>query len=298
MTGSVSYLGMLDVFVDSLLDSLRVLAFVFLFHFLLSFFEGKIAKFLEGKNKAAPVLGSAFGLIPECGTSVVASDLYLKGHLTIGTLIAVFLACSDEALPILFSDDGGRWYVGFVVLGLKFLIGAVVGVIVDLVFAKANKAVEHHLHDCEGESEVHHGCCGHEVEEPNPWKAHLVHPLIHSLKIFVYVFVITFLFGIMVYYLGEERIESFLSANYYLSPLLGTAVGLIPNCAASVLLSTFYLDSSLPFAGLFAGLLMNAGLGMYMLFKSKKSLKKALLVLAICLVCSIGFGYCLLPLSI
>ena len=270
---------MFDVFLDSLLDSLRVLAFVFLFHFLLSFFEGKIARFLEGKNKAAPVLGSAFGLIPECGTSVVASDLFLKGHLTIGTLVAVFLACSDEALPILFSDDGGRWYVGFVVLGLKFLIGALVGVIVDCLFGKANQAVEHHLHDCEGEESVHHGCCGHEVEEDNPWKAHLLHPLIHSLKIFLYVFAITFLFGLLVYYLGEGRIESFLASNRCLSPLLGVAVGLIPNCAASVLLTQLYLDGMISFGSAVAGLGTAAGVGLLVLLRSRHRARTYAIVL-------------------
>lgn len=288
---------MLEVFIDSLLDSLKVLAFVFAFHFVLSFFEGKVARFLESRHKAAPAIGAAFGLIPECGTSVVASDLYLAGHLSLGTLVAVFLSCSDEALPILFSDFSGKWYMGLVMVGAKFLIGTLVGLLVDLLMHKSLTKVEEHLETCEKENDSHLGCCRHEIEGQEGegfLKAHLLHPVIHSLKIFAYVFVITFLFGIMVYYVGEDNISSFVSSNYYLTPLLSTAVGLIPNCASSVLLSTLYISGSLPFGALLSGLLINAGLGMMMLFRGKGKLKMAFLALAICLVAAIAFGYAFL----
>lgn len=288
---------MLDVFIHSLLDSLTVLLFVLAFHVLLSFFEGKVTRFLESKRKAAPALGAAFGLIPECGTSVVAADLFLKGHISLGTVVAVFLSCSDEALPILFSDVSGRYWSGFLVIGCKLVIGTAVGLFVDLLYKKGKEEVKEHLDACEGERQEHFGCCHHQIEgQGDKWEEHLLHPLIHSLKIFVYVFIVTFLFATMVFYVGEDAIGAFLTKNFYLAPILGTIVGLIPNCASSVLLSTLFVSGSLSFAGLLSGLLMNAGLGMIMLFKKGASKKKAFLVLAICLASSIAFGYCFLAL--
>ena len=147
---------MLDVFVDSLLDSLKVLAFVFVIHVLLSFFEGKIARLLEKKNRLAPLLGSLFGIVPECGVSVVAADLYTKRHITMGTLVAVFLACSDEALPLLFADVTGKWYMGFALLGVKIVAGFLAGFLVDLIYVKGRKEVAGHLDQCEGEAAIHH----------------------------------------------------------------------------------------------------------------------------------------------
>ena len=283
---------MLEVFIDSLLDSLKILAFVFVFHFVFSFVEDKVASFLKGKRKLGPVVGSIFGLIPECGTSIVASSLYLNGHLTMGTLIAVFLSCSDEALPILFSSFNSTWYMSFVLIGLKLGIGISIGLVVDLLFYKNGKKVDEHLKECEKEMEIHKGCCGHEIEgEENKWREHLLHPVLHSLKVFCYAFVLSFLFGTLVYYIGETNIENFLTSNFALSPLFGTLIGLIPNCASSILLSSLYIEGAMPFGALLSGLLVNAGLGMLFLFKNKKKIKEASLILSICVTVSLVFGY-------
>ncbi len=285
---------MLNVFLDALFDSLKVLAFVFVIHVLLSFFEGKIAHLLEKKNRFAPLLGSLFGVVPECGVSVVAADLYTKRHITMGTLVSVFLACSDEALPLLFADVTGRWYMGFALLGIKIVAGFIVGFTVDLFYTKNRQEVETHLEHCEGETgPVHCGCCGHEIddEKENPWHEHLVHPLIHSLKIFAYVFVINMLFGVLLYYVGDDNINNFLSSNYYFSPLIAVAVGLIPNCASSVLIAQSYVLNRIPFGALLAGLSVNAGLGMIVLYKDKKNLKDAFIILGILVTASIGLGY-------
>lgn len=286
---------MLDVFIDALLDSLKILAFVFIFHFVFSFIENKVVSVLEGKKKLGPVIGSAFGLIPECGTSIVASSLFGHGHISIGTLVAVFLACSDEALSILFSSFTSTWYMSFALVGLKLVIGMTVGLTVDLIFSRLNNNIDEHLEECDHDEGVHHGCCGHEIEgEENKWKEHLLHPILHSLKVFGYVFVLNFIFGTIIYFVGEENISSFLLSNYALSPLLSTLVGMIPNCVSSVLISSLYIQGVLPFGALLSGLLMNAGLGLLMLFKNKGKRKQAFLVLAICLVTSLVFGYAFL----
>jgi len=284
---------MLDVLIDSLLDSLKVLAFVFVIHVLLSFFEGKIAHLLEKKNRFAPLLGSFFGVVPECGVSVVAADLYTKRHITMGTVVAVFIACSDEALPLLFADVNGKWYMAFALLGVKIVAGFLVGFLVDLIYVKGRQEVAGHLNHCEGETAIHHGCCGHEIddEKENPWHEHLLHPLVHSAKIFVYVLVINILFGTLIFYVGEANIDAFLSANTYLSPLLSVLVGMIPNCASSVLITQSYVLGKIPFGALVAGLSVNAGLGMVVLYKDKKNLKDAFIILGILIAASLALGY-------
>ena len=281
---------MLEVFLDSLLDSLKILGIVFLFEVLLSFFEGKIARALEKSRRFAPVLGSLFGVIPQCGISIVAADLFTKRELTLGTMVAVFLACSDEALPILFGNFSSSWWLTFVLIGLKIAIGAGVGLLTDLLFQKYRFSSSPSEHV---DSESHYGCCGHEIEgEKEPaWKEHVLHPIVHSLKIFAYCFVVSFAFGSLVYAVGEENISSFLISNRALSPLAAVLVGLIPNCVSSVLLSELFLKGVLPFGALLAGLLVNAGIGMFVLFRKKENIKPALLTFAICLVAALGFGY-------
>lgn len=284
---------MLDVFLDSLFDSLKILALVFATEVLLSFFEGKLAKLLEKSNRFAPALGAVFGIVPQCGVSVVTADLYEKKHLTLGTVVAVFLACSDEALPILFGNFTPNFWLTFVLIGAKVAIGAMVGTLVDLFAPKQREEVKEHDEACAGEKDLHYGCCGHEIEQEkeSPVHEHLLHPIVHSLKIFAYCLVISFAFGTMVYYIGQDKIAAFLEANRYLSPLLAILIGLIPNCVSSVLLSELFLEGALPFGALLAGLLVNAGLGMWMLFRKKANLKSAFLVLGICLATSIAFGY-------
>ena len=279
---------MLEVFIDSLLDSLKILGLVFAFEVLLSFFEGKIARLLGKSKRFAPAIGACFGVIPQCGISIVAADLFGKKCVSFGTLIAVFLACSDEALPILFGNFTSSWWLTFVLIGCKVVIGAGVGMLVDLLFPKYR-----YNQDNKDSDSSHYGCCGHEIEgEKEPaWKEHILHPLVHSGKIFAYCFVVSFAFGTLVYYLGEDNVTSFLLANRFLSPLAAVVVGLIPNCVSSVLLSELFLQGVLPFGALLSGLLVNAGIGMFVLFKQKENWKPALLSLAISLVTSLCFGY-------
>lgn len=279
---------------DTLYDSLKVFVVAFVLYLILSFFENKIAHLLESKKQMAPFFGSLAGAIPQCGISVVGADLYCKGHLTIGTLIAIFIACSDEALPILFGNWQGKWYVGFLVVGMKIVFAAIVGILVDLVAMKNRNNVEKHLEHCEGETEIHIGCCHHPIEKEkseSPWHEHLVHPLVHSFKIFIYSYVISFLFGLLILDVGEENISSFLSQNYYLSPLLSALIGLIPNCAPSVIISNLYLDGFLPFGALLAGLSASAGLGPLYLLKDKKHIGKAFMILGLSFLFALILGY-------
>ena len=287
---------MAEMALDSFLDSLKVFGFAFVIYVLLSFFEGRVARLLEKKGRFAPVFGALCGTIPQCGISVVGSDLYLKRHLSVGTLLAIFIACSDEALPVLFGDVTGKWYAAFPLIAIKIIAGLSIGLLVDLIPTKGKRAVEEHIEHCEGESACHYGCCGHEIEEEHEsaWHEHLLHPLWHSFKIFVFAFLVSFFFGWIVLSVGGTAVFSeFLQSNYYLSPLFAVLVGLIPNCASSVMISELFIQGGLPFGALLAGLVVNAGLGPLYLFR-KGNLKEAFAIMGTLVVIAVALGYAFL----
>lgn len=272
------------VLLDALKDSALVLAFVFVFHVLLSFIEDKLSKFLTKNHRVAPLFGSIFGIIPQCGTSVLAADLYISKYITIGTLIAVFLSCSDEAVLVLLTRPSPKTIMVLPLIASKFIIGFLVGFLVDLFFKKQEiKEPEEELHDVTCEPHHHH--------KHVKLHKHLFHPLIHSLEIFAFVFVVNVALGLIIGSVGEEAFANFMVSNRYLSPLFATIVGMIPNCVSSVLISELYLSNSIPFGALLAGLLMNAGLGMMVLIKNKNTLKQTGIVLGICFITALIFGY-------
>lgn len=323
---------MLDVFLDALKDSAIVFAFLFVVYVILSFFESKLAKALERSHKWSPLLGVSFGLIPQCGFSVLASDLFDKKHITIGTLVGVFIATSDEALPIFLSNVGDpkKTVMLLPLLGIKFIVGLSVAYLLDFIFRKQIKETVKHEVDCHCEEVVHIGCCGHTIdfsslddhdhehehehddehehhenhhhhahdEKENDKKiskaqihAHLVHPIVHSLKIFAYIFAINFVFGTIIYYVGEDKIMAFLQTNKFYAPLFSVLVGFIPNCASSVILSDLYLLGGISFGACAGGLCVNAGLGLFVLLKNVKRVKENLVVLFSLLATGLIVGY-------
>lgn len=278
---------MLDVFLDALIDSLKVLGISFIIYIVLSFFEEKLSNLLKRHKKTSPIIGASVGLIPQCGLSVIAADLYLKEAISIGCLFAVFFSCSDEALPILLSDPSHALYVIPLIL-LKFFFGFLIGFAIDLVH---NKKVMKELNLADFE-ESHVGCCHHDIDHPDSKiKEHLVHPAIHSLKIFAYVFIVNMIFGLIIYWIGEDTILEFLNQSKYITPLVCGVVGLIPNCASSVLISELFILNGIPFGALFTGLSVNAGLGLVFLLKNKKSWKQVGIIVSLLFISSIVLGY-------
>ena len=295
----------LHILKHSAIDSLKVLGFAFIIYVILSFLEGKITNLLKKHKGLNPILGASAGLIPQCGISVIAADLYLKKHITMGTLVAVFFACSDEALPILLSDHTKALWI-IPLLLIKLVMGFTIGYLVDLFIDKREEHLEHleeaqhHEHQHEGEDEsmedmenVHVGCCHHHIEEDeSKLKVHLLHPFVHSLKIFMYVFAVNILFGLIIHWIGgEDVLINFLSKNEALAPIVASIVGLIPNCASSVLITEIFLLDGLPFAGLVAGLAVNSGLGLVYLIKNRKSVKDVLIILSILFISAVSVGY-------
>ena len=273
----------LDILLDSLKDSVLIFAFVFLFHVILSFIETPVSNFLVKRKKTSPIFGSLFGLIPQCGTSVIAADLYVKKYITVGTLIAVFLSCSDEALIVLISDWSTKSLAVFPLMGIKLAAGIAFGLLIDLIIRRQHIEEVDHIEE-EKECHTHH-------HENTPAHAHLIHPLIHSLKILAYVFVINLALGLLIGWVGQDAFNNFMSSNKYLAPLFTSIIGLIPNCASSVFVSELYLSGTLSFGALLAGLLVNSGLGIMILFKEYKSLKKTFIIMSVCFAIAVSLGY-------
>lgn len=307
------------VLLHALEDSLIVLAFLVPINILIALLEPRLAGRIKLKGALAPLVGVTVGLFPQCGFSVVATDLYKKRHITVGTLLGVYLATSDEALPI-FLAAGEQAIDILPLLACKFLIGLIVGYTADAIFSKNKKRVAEHIAECDHEPEVHFGCCGHEIENgehedehdhsacdtpcgseieekrrerKHKLKHYLLHPILHSAKIFVYILLINIVFGVLIHYIGEDRIMSFLSANKYVAPLFAVIVGAIPNCASSVVISNLYLMGGLGFGAAVGGLLMNAGLGFAVLLKDRKNLKESLAIIGGMFAVSIAFSYIL-----
>ena len=283
---------MAHVLLHSLLDSLKAFVVVFIIYIIISFFEMKIANKLSKENKISPLYGSLFGLIPQCGMSVVAADLYLKRHISVGTLMAVFIACSDEAIPIIVSSGNSKAWSVIPLIIVKLFIGFIIGFIFDLIISK--KEINEHLDSCDHHDiEVHTGCCNHHIddEEEDFFDKHIWHPFIHSLRLLTYIFIINLSFSLLVYFIGEANIALFLENNKYFSPLYATLIGLIPNCASSVVLAELFINGGISFGATLAGLCVNAGLGMVFIFKSKERIKDNMMILISLLLISLFIGY-------
>ena len=272
-----------EILLDALKDSAIAFGVILVIHIILSFFELSLAKRLKKNNKLSPLFGSFFGIIPQCGISVIASDLYIKGNITMGTLVSIFLACSDEALPLLLASNKAI-YVIFILI-IKVVVGFSIGFLIDIIYKEKKYLVLEVKEDL-----IHTGCCHHNIddEKENKLSKNLLHPLLHSLKIFLYVLVINIAFGFIIHFIN---LEAFLNSNKYLAPLFATFVGIIPNCASSVVLSEMFLLNHISFGALMGGLLMNSGLGLVYLLKNKKILKKTFIIIGICFLTAIIFSY-------
>ena len=276
---------MIDVVIDALIDSGKVFLIAIIIYILLSFIEEKFSRLLTTKKNVSPIIGSALGLIPQCGISVVSADLFHKRHISVGTILAIFFACSDEALPILLSDNEKAVMIIPLII-IKFIGGFILGYAIDFIISK-KEVRKDNIED------IHVGCCGHKIDNHNDKKfnKHFLHPVIHSLKIFGYVLVMNLLFGFMVYFIGEEKISSFLAQHYLLTPLFSCMVGLIPNCASSVLICELFLANNISFGALVGGLCANAGLGFLYLFKFKEERKHIIFLIATLFIYALIISY-------
>lgn len=324
---------MLDVILDALLDSLKVAPFLLVIYLLIEFLERntkakyRTVRLLNGK--LAPLVAGGVGLVPQCGFSVMATDLYCQNYIKLGTLIAFFVATSDEALPILLTDLNTIKVVWIVIL-VKAVYAIALGYLINLFdkralqsfaddivlvedehgphdHSHAHERIEHDGHEERETSEhvdraqsesaeqsvVHlsNGCCHHEMNESKSksfW-SFVKHPLLHTLKIFVYVFVVNAIFGALLYYF-EQPIRNFAASLGFFQSFFTALIGLVPNCASSVIITEMYSGEIISFAAMLAGLVSNSGIALAILFKDRKHLKRNFAILGIMYAAGVALG--------
>lgn len=279
---------MKEIFLDALKDSVILIPFLFLTYLLLEALEAhvseKMAKSVGTSRWFDPILGAVLGVVPECGFSAAASSLFSGGALTIGTLVAVFLATSDEMLPIFISENAPLPFI-IKVLAVKVGFAAAVGLVLNIVFAKRNRAArqaeEERIEElCENS---HCACTEHEG---------IVKPaLIHTVEIVAFVLSVNLILNTIVAIGGGAVLESMAIGNPFLACMVMGLVGLVPNCAVSVAITELYLSGALSAGAMLSGLLAGSGVGMLVLFRTNRHTKENLTILGVTYLAGILGGY-------
>lgn len=273
---------LLDALIDTLIDTLKIAPFLFLIYLLMEYIENKAEdatnRLMSKSGKVGPIVGSIFGVIPQCDFSAACSSLYAGRVITMGTLIAALLSTSDEMLPILITEQV-EFLTIIKIIGAKMAIGLIAGFIVDIVLSltKKNKQ-EIAIHElCERE-----GC---QCEE-----GILKSALRHFLHIIVYIFIFTLVLNIAIAFIGEENIASLFINLPVIGALISGLVGLIPNCASSIVITNLYINNIITPGVMMSGLLVGSGVGLLVLFRTNKPLKQNLIITAILYGFGVGFG--------
>lgn len=257
-----------EICLDTLMDCVKLLPFLFLAFLLMEALEhhagSKINKALASSGKAGPVIGSLLGCVPQCGFSVFSANLYSGGVIGAGTLIAVFLSTSDEAVIIMLSHPEKKYEI-FKLIAVKVMIGIVFGYIISLL-EKVKPAPKKQVEDLCKE-------CGCDEEDG------ILKPAVHhTLKIYSFLIVIIFALNLVVELLGTERLSAILLGNSVFQPLAAALIGLVPNCASSIILTELYLEGAINFASVIAGLCTGAGAGLLVLFRENRNIKENLFI--------------------
>lgn len=271
---------MLEVIEETLLDSIKLIPFLFIAYLIMEYIEHKTSQksreTIKKSGKFGPLIGSFLGIFPQCGFSVVATNFYAGRVITLGTLISVYLTTSDEMIPIMISEAVPLWTI-LKILFVKLVIGIVAGFIIDFVLRLINKnkkIEEENIVDlCE------HDHCHCE-------KGILKSSIHHTLSIFVFILIVTFIINTAIYFIGEENISNILLNKPIFGPIVSSLIGLIPNCASSVIITNMYLKNVINVGTMIAGLLVNAGVGLVVLFKTNKKIKENIAI--ICLLYIVG----------
>lgn len=305
---------MWETLLDALIDTLKLAPIIVATYILIELVESKFATRVTKSralfSHAAPALGAAVGIVPQCGFSVVSANLYSARKISLGTLLAVFIATSDEAVPVLLADYTNAYKL-LPLLVVKFVLALVVGYAVHFLCPHGFKfgktaapatgtpavSADKPSETAEIPAETHdrddnavHGCHGHNVTGKSSVKELILHPLLHSLTVLGFIFAVNAVLGLIIYFVGEDRLTEFLSKTEILQPFVATLIGLIPNCAASVVITKLYAMGGLTLGSAVAGLSAGAGIGYAVLFKENKNLKENLLIVAFMYVVCVGAG--------
>ena len=266
---------MLDIIKDTLIDGLKLIPFLFIAFLIIELIEHKLSKknkkLISKTGKLGPIFGSLLGAFPQCGFSCLATNLYVTRIVSLGTLISVYLSTSDEMLPVLLSQKAPLKVIVLTIL-IKVIIGIIAGIVIDFVLRKKEKNIEI-------DNEICH-------EENCHCNEHLIKSVIkHTLSITIFIMLISFVLNILIEYTGIFS-ENNIIANNQFTVFVTSLIGLVPNCASSVMITTLYIKNIIEFPALISGLLTGSGVAIIILFKSNKNTKENIIIL--CLVYFIG----------
>ena len=259
---------MKEIILDTLIYSLKLITFLLVAFLLLEYIEHKMnkktEKMIQKSGKFGPFIGGILGIFPQCGFSVMATNLYGARIITIGTLISIYLTTSDEMLPILISKNVEISVILKIIL-VKLLVGITVGFICDLILKKSKNDIETFCNE-------EHCDCNHSIFKSS---------LKHTINILLFILVFSFILNTLIYYIGEDKLSSLFTQNIFLGPIISSLIGLIPNCASSVIITELYLDSIISAGSMLSGLLTGSGIALLILFKINDNLKENIKILSI-----------------
>lgn len=260
---------MKEVILDTIIDSLKLIPFLLVAFLIIELLEHKLnnktKNIITKSKKIGPIIGSLLGVIPQCGFSVMATNLYITRIITLGTLISIYLSTSDEMLIIMISEKVEISLILKILL-IKIFFGIVYGLIIDKIINKKKKDKETNYELCDEE----HCYCNHSI---------LLSAIKHTLHITLFIFIITLIINTIFTLLGDNYLSKILLNNSILSPFITSLIGLIPNCAASVILTELYLNSTISLGALIGGLLTSSGSSLLVLIKNNKSQKENLSII-------------------
>ena len=259
---------MQDIIIDTLSDGIKLLPFLFITYLVMESIEHKtsqkIRQIMKKSGKWGPVIGGILGIVPQCGFSTAASNLYAGRIITLGTLTAVFLSTSDEMLPILISQKAPSHTILRILL-VKAAVGILAGAVIDLLM-QAKKGAQQEELRIEQKCDHKHCQCG---------EGKIIKSAVsHTLQIFSFIILISFLLNLLIGYVGEDILAAFISEKSILGPMVAGLIGLIPNCASSVVLTQLYLEGVLSAGSMTAGLLAGSGVGLLVLYRVNDDLRE------------------------
>ena len=264
----------LEILEETTLDTIKLLPFLFITYLIMEYIEhrtsDKVKKTIEKSGKFGPLLGGILGIFPQCGFSAAATNLYAARVITLGTLIAVYLTTSDEMLPILLTEAVSISTI-LMILGIKLIIGIVAGFAIDIISRMIKKGITE-------EQEIEKFC---EHEHCHCEDGILFSAIKHTLNIIIFIFIITLVINGVISLIGEETIAHFISQNAILGPVIAGLIGLIPNCASSVILTELFVENVISMPVLISGVAVNAGVGLLVLFKTNKNVKENLKIMGL-----------------
>ena len=268
---------MIDIIVDTIIDVLKLIPFLFVAFLLIEVLEHKLTSknknIITKSKKFGPVIGSLLGIIPQCGFSVMGTNLYITRIISLGTLFSIYLSTSDEMLPILISEKANIKIILQIIL-TKIFFGMFYGILIDLILRKRKKK----------QDKTNYEIC--DKEHCHCEKGILISSIKHTLNIVVFLFITTFIINIVFHYVGEDYLSKVLLKGTILGPFITSLIGLIPNCGASIILTELYLNNAISLSSLIAGLLTGSGTALIVLFKENKNIKENIFI--ICLLHTLG----------